>query len=178
MNISKILNLGKSIQTDELHLKILKVKEPKIIKTAKELAVKRLIATAEEIRSNPSMYRRLNGPAPYWKKVELEDNDKYYIVQTGWKGILTLSRFSDGSGPVNYNEIDGVQDIIVSGLRLEDILKLQEGLNILITMINEKIREEEVTCQEFILAMQEEAKEEIEELEDLEEIEDIEEEIY
>lgn len=177
MNISKILNpLSKSIQTDKLHLTTKKVKEPKIIKTAKKIAVKRLIETAEEIRTNPSMYRRLNGPAPYWKQAQLEDNNKYYIIQTGWKGILTLSKYSDGSGEVNYDEIEDVQDIIVSGLKLEEILKLQEGLNILIDMINEKIKEEEISCQEFILAIQEEAKLKSEELEEFEELEEIEEE--
>lgn len=178
MNISKILNPILGTQTEEIHLTTKKVKEPQIIRTAKQLAVKRLIETAEEIRTNPSIYRqRLNAPANYWKKAELKDN-RYYIIETSWKGILTLSRFSDGSGPVNYDEIEDVQEIIVSGLRLEDILKLQEGLNILIDKINEKIKEQEVTCQEFLLAMQEEAKsdlteDELEEIEDLEEMEEL-----
>lgn len=179
MNISKILNPILGTQTDELHLTTKKVKNPEIIKTAKKLAVKRLINTAEEIRNNPSIYRqRLNGPANYWREAELKDN-RYYIIKTSWKGILTLSRFSDGSGPVNYDEIEDVQDIIVSGLKLEDILKLQEGLNILIDRINEKIKEEEVTCQEFILAMQEEAKSELTEaeLEEIELLEELEEEL-
>ena len=121
-----------------------------IIPIVKNIAVKDLMNTVEEIRNVPGMYKGIS--FAYVKARVYDHPEIQYIAVDPRIGLVTLDEgaveWPHRAKP--FYETDNFTTIICDGMKLDGILKLQEGLETILDDLNKEVEKEVEACREYL----------------------------